>query len=135
MIHAPIYITRADLELIRDRLREAENSGYRGSPYIQKLKAELARAEVVASDAALQDVITLDTTALLVDTDTQEPMQLTLVLPEHADLSQGKISFLAPIGAAMLGYRTGSTFEWETPGGVRSLRVEKIISKNNAPAQ
>ncbi len=130
MVHAPIYVTQADMQLIRDRLREAENSGYRGSPYIQKLKAELERAEVLALDAALQDIITLDTTALLIDTDTQETMQLTLVLPEHADLSQGKISVLAPIGAAMLGYRVGSTFEWETPDGIRSLRVEKLISRD-----
>ena len=134
MTNNPIYVTQADTEKIRELLREAEHSGYRGSMYIQKLKAELERATIITSQDAPDDLITLNTTALLFDTDTQEYMELTLVSPEQADINLGKISVLAPIGAAMLGYRVGSTFEWETPGGKRTLRVEKIISKHGETA-
>jgi regulator of nucleoside diphosphate kinase len=54
-------------------------------------------------------------------------MIYTLVFPVDADLSQGKISILEPIGADMLGYRVGDTFECDTPNGKRHIHVEKII--------
>lgn len=130
MVQKPIYITLCDFDLIRDLLREALISGYRGSIYVQQLKAELERAEIIAPEDAPADLITLDSTAMLYDADTGETMQFTLVLPDQADIHQGRISILAPIGAAMLGYRVGDTFEWETPGGKRLLRVEKLIPKS-----
>jgi regulator of nucleoside diphosphate kinase len=37
-----------------------------------------------------------------------------------------KVSVLAPLGMAVLGYRVGDTFEWEVPAGVRRLRVEDV---------
>ena len=51
----------------------------------------------------------------------------TLVYPENMDMSQGKVSILAPIGTAMLGYRVGDVFEWEVPAGNRRLKVEKLL--------
>jgi regulator of nucleoside diphosphate kinase len=54
------------------------------------------------------------------------------VFPEEADIPQGKISILAPLGTAMLGYRVGDTFEWDTPGGKRSIRVMKILYQPEA---
>lgn len=39
----------------------------------------------------------------------------SLVFPTEADFSQGKISVLAPIGTAILGYRSGDTIEWTVP--------------------
>ena len=125
--HSPIYVTRPDLDRIHSLFLQLENSGYRGSPYLHKLKAELARAQIIPPQEAPGDLITLNTSALLLDTHSGEQMRLTLVLPDEADLEAGKISILAPIGAAMLGYRTGDTFEWETPEGIRTLRVEQIL--------
>jgi regulator of nucleoside diphosphate kinase len=132
MMPEPIHITQTDAEKIRDLLREAESSTYRGSPYISKLKEELDRAKIVAPQKIAPDVITLRTTAVLLDADTGERMTLTLVFPEDADVNQNRISVLAPIGAAMLGYRVGDTFTWETPGGTRTLRVEKVLSQPEA---
>jgi regulator of nucleoside diphosphate kinase len=41
------------------------------------------------------------------------------VLPERADLARSRISVLAPIGTAVLGYEAGDIFEWEVPAGTR----------------
>jgi regulator of nucleoside diphosphate kinase len=46
---------------------------------------------------------------------------------EDADVEQDKISVLAPIGTAMLGYRQGDSFEWKVPEGVRRFKVEEIL--------
>ncbi len=128
MTHKPIFVTQTDLEKVRGLLLDLDNSGYRGSMYVRKLRAELARAEIIPLNQIPDDLIQLNTSAILRDIHSGEEMHLTLVLPDEADLEQNKISILAPIGAAMLGYRVGDVFEWETPEGMRTLRVERILS-------
>jgi regulator of nucleoside diphosphate kinase len=77
----------------------------------------------------------MNSTACLEDLDTEEEETYTLVFPENADLGQGKISVLAPIGTAMLGYEVGDTFEWEVPAGKRRLRVKRIIYQPEASGE
>lgn len=77
-------------------------------------------------------MITLNSTARPIDQNTDEEMLYTLVFPEDADVSKGKISILAPIGTAMLGYKTGDTFEWDTPSGACIFRVKEILYQPEA---
>jgi regulator of nucleoside diphosphate kinase len=127
-----IYVTSSDLDKLQNLLRDARQTNYRGSTYLEMLKQELDRATVVPSKEIPHDVITMRSTALLKDVDTGEEMELTLVFPEDADPIEGKISIFAPIGTAMLGYRIGDTFTWETPDGDRTLRVERILFQPEA---
>jgi regulator of nucleoside diphosphate kinase len=68
----------------------------------------------------------------LIDLDTQEEMVYTLVFPPKADIAHNKISVLAPIGTAMLGYRVGDTFNWPVPDGVRRLQVAQVLYQPEA---
>jgi regulator of nucleoside diphosphate kinase len=122
-----IFITTKDAEKLRELIRDAYHTDYRGSDYLKKLAGEIEKASVMQPDQIPADVITLNSTARIVDQETHEEMVYTLVFPEDADPSQGKISILAPIGTAMLGYKTGDVFEWDTPGGKRTIRVEEIL--------
>jgi regulator of nucleoside diphosphate kinase len=90
------------------------------------LEAELKRASVVEPDAVPPDVITMNSRAELLDLDTGERMEFTLVFPNEADLAEGKISVLAPVGTGMLGYRLGDTFERRAPDGTRRLKVTAV---------
>lgn len=78
------------------------------------------------------DVITMNSKVCLEDTESKEEETYTLVFPEDADVQQGKISVLAPIGTAMLGYQVGDIFEWEVPAGMRKLRVKSILFQPEA---
>ena len=127
-----IFITTKDATKLRKLIREAYHSEYRGSDYLKQLAEEMEKASVVNSDQIPADVITLNSTARLIDQETNEEMIYTLVFPEDADVSQGRISILAPIGTAMLGYKTGDTFEWDTPGGKRVLRVKQVLYQPEA---
>jgi regulator of nucleoside diphosphate kinase len=52
---------------------------------------------------------------------------VTLVYPEHADISQRKISVLTPVGTALIGLQTGHSITWKTLGGeVRQLTVLSV---------
>lgn len=127
-----IYITAVDAEKLRNLIWQAQSTDYRGSPYLKMLAAELNRASVVDPHEIPADVITMNTQASLVDVESGEEMLYTLVFPDAADPIKDKISVLAPIGTAMLGYRVGDTFEWQTPDGMRKIRVEKVVFQPEA---
>jgi regulator of nucleoside diphosphate kinase len=121
-----IQITELDRKRLLDLIRDAQSGEYRKSIYLEQLLGELERAEIVPSGDISADVVTMNSTVTLTDLDTNEEETYTLVYPEQADTTQAKVSILAPIGTAMLGYRVGDMFEWEVPAGKRRLKVTKI---------
>lgn len=127
MENKPIYLTEFDRERLQKLIVEAQSTDYRKSEYLEKLRTEIARATIVSSQDIPGDVITMNSIVRLKDTDTKEEETYTLVFPEDSDLQQGKLSILAPIGTAMLGYKVGDIFEWKVPAGVRSLQIVEII--------
>jgi regulator of nucleoside diphosphate kinase len=132
MTEHAIYITASDAVKLKELVWEAQHTEYRNSSYLKMLSGELARAITINEDTVPPDVITMNSEVSLVDVDTGEEMLFTLVFPEKADAIQGKISVLAPIGTAMLGYRVGDDFEWDTPGGKRKIRVAKVVYQPEA---
>ncbi|HET6596567.1 MAG TPA: nucleoside diphosphate kinase regulator [Anaerolineales bacterium] len=127
-----IQITELDRKRLIDLILEAQSGEYRKSIYLDQVRGELERAQIVVPQDIPGDVITMNSTVALTDLDTGEEETYTLVYPENADTTQGKVSILAPIGTAMLGYRVGDVFEWEVPAGKRRLKVEKILYQPEA---
>ena len=93
------------------------------------LRAELERAIVVPPDALPSGVVGMYSQVRYRDEHTGVSRQIQIVLPEDADLQQGKVSVLAPVGAALLGVETGQVIDWTFPAGeIRRLRVEEVLS-------
>ena len=62
------------------------------------------------------------------DDQTGENRWVELVYPDEADPAAGRISVLAPVGAALLGLGIGQDIEWDFPNGaVRRLTVVSVI--------
>ena len=74
----------------------------------------------------------MNSSVRLKDLDTKKELTYTLVFPSDADAGQNRISVLAPIGTALIGYRVGDIITWEVPAGRRRLKVEKIIYQPEA---
>ena len=127
-----IYITEYDLKRLRQLIADAKRVEPRGNEYLDSLDVELSRGKVVAPTEVPPDVVTMNSRVHLVDQDTHEEMVYTLVFPQEADIGQSKISVLAPIGTAMLGYRVGDTFAWQVPDGVRRLQVKQVLYQPEA---
>lgn len=127
-----IYITEFDMKRLRELIAEAKRLDRRGNDYLESLEAELSRGKVVAPTDVPPDVVTMNSRVGLVDLDTEEEMVYTLVFPHEADITQSKISVLAPIGTAILGYRVGDTLTWQVPDGMRRLRVKQILYQPEA---
>lgn len=127
MLARTIRITEKDLTKLRSLLATLSTASRNNGTYVRDLLGELDRAEVMAPDELLSGVVTLGSTAEITDLDTLESMTLTLVLPHEADIDRNKISILAPIGTAMLGYAEGDTFEWNVPGGLKRMKIGKVL--------
>jgi regulator of nucleoside diphosphate kinase len=127
-----IYITEYDHQRLRQLINEAGSTDYRGSEYLDNLELELEKGKVVTPKEVPSDVVTMNTKVRLVDLEENDEMEYTLVFPDQADLAQNKISVLAPLGTAMLGYRVGDTFSFQTPSGEAKMKVKEIIYQPEA---
>lgn len=132
MTRRTIHISMLDHDRLRALIEDLLRSGTRDVEHVAALADEMRRAIVLAPTEIPTDVITMRSRARLVDLDTGEVFEYTLVFPQEAEITAGKISVLAPIGTAMLGYRIGDEFEWEVPTGVRRLRVDALLYQPEA---
>ena len=69
----------------------------------------------------------MNSTVRLLDPRTKEVDTYTLVYPEDANIAEGKLSVLAPIGTAILGYRVGDVVRWQVPSGMTRVRIEELV--------
>lgn len=122
-----IYITGFDLSRLEELLEVASEFSDRDNKHLEELAKELLRAEVVDSKSIPADVVTMNSKVRLIDLDSKEERIYTLVFPSEANIDENKISILAPIGTALLGYRVGDTIKWQVPAGVRKLKVKAIL--------
>jgi regulator of nucleoside diphosphate kinase len=128
-----IYITEFDLKRLKGLIQYARESwSKRAAQHLEDLDEELDRAEVVKSEEIPPDVITMNSTFRLRDLETGEEVVYTLVFPAKADSPAGKISVLAPIGTAVLGYRIGDVVEWQVPAGLKKFKVEGLLYQPEA---
>jgi regulator of nucleoside diphosphate kinase len=125
-----IFITTEDRKRLEAILRLPTED--RDREDVRDLVFELQRATVVAAADIPPDVITMNSRARLHDLDQNETLDYTLVYPQDADFSLGRISVVAPIGAALLGYRVGDEIQWAVPGGTRRLRVDEVLYQPEA---
>ncbi|MEO8346221.1 MAG: nucleoside diphosphate kinase regulator [Betaproteobacteria bacterium] len=100
------------------------------------LRAELERAIVVAPEAIPPSVVTMYSHVRYLDESAGVCRQIQIVFPEDADVAQGKVSVLAPVGAALLGVEAGQAIDWRFPDGdLRRLRVEKVLYQPETAAR
>ncbi|GGE00551.1 nucleoside diphosphate kinase regulator [Tsuneonella deserti] len=91
------------------------------------LLEELDRAEVRPSYDIPCDVVTMGSTVEFLVEETGERRTVELVYPRDADIEQGRVSILTPVGAGLLGLRTGQSISWPDRGGhERVLTIVKV---------
>ncbi|MDD5454999.1 MAG: nucleoside diphosphate kinase regulator [Candidatus Ratteibacteria bacterium] len=127
-----IFITKLDKERLEELISVADEFGKESHQNLADLKMELSRAKLISSQKIPPDVVTMNSKVALSDIDTSKKMTYTLVFPKESDIDEGKISVLAPLGTAMLGYRVGDIIEWQVPSGKRRIKIEKILYQPEA---
>ncbi len=117
-----LHISTQDLQAIRLLLSAFPTR----TESLQRLRADLDRAVVMDAANLPADVVALNRRVRLEDLTDGEIDEWVLTLPAGANADEHRLSVLAPIGAALIGYRAGDEIEWPTPGGVRRLKVLQV---------
>lgn len=95
---------------------------------ILELKDKLGRAEVIDCTSIDCSRVVFGTVVSLVDLDTDEEVRYQLLGSEEADVSNGSISVISPIGRSIIGKEVGDEVKVETPGGIRQFEIADISS-------
>jgi regulator of nucleoside diphosphate kinase len=121
-----IVLSKQDLLRLRPLLNARTRARASDREHMLDLEQEIERAAIVEEGALSDDVVAVGSTVTLFDLESAAHAHYTLVLPSAANASEGRISVLAPLGTALLGYSVGDIVEWRMPGGVRRLCIEAV---------
>lgn len=121
-----IFVTTRNMQRLLSLLDSTPAS--RNAEALENLESELAAAVVVAPDQIPPTVVTMGSTVRFRDEATDQTREVTLVYPQEANAQLGKVSILAPVGAALIGLSVGESIDWPLPGGRRKrFRLEAIL--------
>lgn len=93
----------------------------------QQLLDEVERARVLPSADMPADVVTIGSQVTFRDAATGADETVRIVLPQDASIDEGRVSVLAPIGAALIGLSVGQRIDWRLADGrVRRIEVREV---------
>lgn len=127
-----IMLSTPDVRRLRGILAAAGRHSHRDREHLADLQDEVERARVVELEKIPADVVTLDSMVTVRDVATGDCGDYMVVSPSEADVAAGRISVLAPLGTALLGYRAGAEIEWQMPGRIRRLRIHRVVQPRAA---
>jgi len=93
---------------------------------------EIERAEIRADHLVADSVIGMQSVVEFVDGAHDLRQTVTLVYPTEANISEGRISILTPVGAGLIGLTAGQSIHWPDRDGRE--RVLQILSVSRAAA-
>jgi regulator of nucleoside diphosphate kinase len=101
-----------------------------------ELADELDRAHVLAPGRHPADTVCMGCEVEFRDDMTGRVQTVTLVYPNEADISKGRIGVLTPIGIALIGLPAGKSIDWTTrTGETRRLTVLQVREPATAELQ
>ena len=97
------------------------------------LLREIGRATIHKERHVPRDVVTMNSEVDFVDAASGAVRSVRLVYPSDADISTGRISILTPVGAGLIGLRTGSAILWpDRDGQERALTIRAVLQPPRA---
>ena len=126
MKYGTLILEKKEHELLKRILAMSKyykDSSYRAS--ISKLSEELKTAKIVNEKDMPDDVVRFDS-IVKIQTPFGPEKSYQLVLPDQSDIQQNKISILAPMGSALIGYAQGDEISWEFPSGLNVLKITNV---------
>jgi regulator of nucleoside diphosphate kinase len=112
-----LTINELDAERLDNLLAQA---AYANNPVAEALNEELDRAEILPPQDMPADVVTMNSKVRFTQGKEGEEHIRTLVYPAALKDTDEQLSVMAPLGAALLGLRVGSSITWTMPNGKES---------------
>jgi regulator of nucleoside diphosphate kinase len=121
-----VILLKKDYEILNDYVKNLHGMRVNEKENFAKLSQELGKAQLVTEEDFPGDIVRIDSEVVIKDVETKRNMTITIVMPQNADIKQRKVSVLAPIGTALIGFRKGQKVSWEVPAGKKTFKIMEV---------
>ena len=119
-----LHLLASESDLVAELALKVEHS----QPVVAAmLLAEIERAELHDRDSMPDGHVMLNSKVSFVDERSRQVREVTVVLPPEANIAEGRVSILTPMGAALYGLANGACIDWpDLSGRQRRIRILRV---------
>lgn len=88
-----------------------------------QLREEIKKMKIITDVDILKTIVGLNSEVIIHDMVSSKKVNFKITLPTMANIKEKKISILAPISIALLGFKSGDQIEWKMPGGIKKIKI------------
>ena len=114
-------LTITDYNILRELVKSAKDAT--NIREIALLTQELDRAIVNKEDVFDESIVRMKSKVTVEDLTTKQQMKIQIVMPSQSNIKEGKVSILAPICVAIIGFKENDEVEWQLPSGIKTLKI------------
>ncbi len=123
-VRPPLHLLASESDLVAGLALQAE---HRQPVVAAMLLEEIERAELHEADTMPADAVMIGSEVSFVDERSKRMRTVTLVLPIDANIAEGRISIMTPMGAALYGLRAGDAIDWpDNDGNARRITIKRV---------
>ena len=126
----PIHVLAEESDLVANLALSVE---HRQPVVAAMLLEEIERAELHEPGTMPADAVRLGSGISFLDERAGQVRSVHLVLPVDANIAEGRISILTPVGAALYGLRAGDAIDWpDIDGNERRITIVRVTQPSPA---
>ncbi len=123
-----LVIRKDDYQLLSSYLKSGRDKTGFDRQNAEDLETELKKAKVVSKNLFPSDVVRINSLVRVKEQNRDKEMAFQLVTPDKANIRERKISIMAPMGTALLGFRQGQEVNWRLPSGSKTFTIVEVIN-------
>jgi regulator of nucleoside diphosphate kinase len=121
-----LVLRKDDYRLLISYLNNTRRQSTFDKRNAEELNTELKKAVLVSDHDFPNDVVGLNSKVRIKADGKKEEMELMIVTPDRANIKEKKISIMAPIGTALIGFRQGQKVKWKVPSGNKTFTILEV---------
>ena len=122
-------LTSTDYNILRELNKNAKDST--NIREIALLTQELDRAIINKDGVVDQSIVRMNSQVTIEDVKSKQQMKVQIVMPSQANLKEGKVSILAPLCVAIIGFKENEEVEWQLPSGIKTLKIITVVNASS----
>ena len=122
-------LTITDYNILRELVKSAKDAT--NIREIALLTQELDRAIVNKEDVFDESIVRMKSKVTVEDLTTKQQMKIQIVMPSQSNIKEGKVSILAPICVAIIGFKENDEVEWQLPSGIKTLKIIAVANTSS----
>ncbi len=126
-----LVLRKEDYDIIQSLLRNTYQKNSFDRKNVEELQLDLKRAKLVTPEKFPPDAVGLNSRVKIKEDTNDKIMEFIVVTPEKANVKEKKISVMAPIGAALIGFRQGQQVKWQVPSGKKTFTIMEVSNQHD----